>query len=186
MRKPYARTPSSKEIDRRVCFETTSKKGVLCASPYGQSPLSSIQAPSSHTPPFYQPKQAPMLRLTAMLALPAPPLSLLPPPFSSLSSSLLRSPFPSFWPRTLLTKQPHASTRLYECVDGIRCAFGQHYPSSRCVRPTPVCMRTLLKSASQTCVEICKSNMPCCSSVAGVRGRWRFPPGLPAVSGCTL
>ena len=37
MRKPYARTPSSKEIDRRVCFETTSKKGVLCASPYAQT-----------------------------------------------------------------------------------------------------------------------------------------------------
>ena len=111
------------------------------------------------------------------------------PPFLTrkcIGCALLRSPFPSFWPRTLLTKQPHASTRLYECVDGIRCAFGQHYPSSRCVRPTPVCMRTLLKSASQTCVEICKSNMPCCSSVAGVRGRWRFPPGLPAVSGCTL
>ena len=37
MRKPYARTHSSKEIDRRICFETTSKKGVLCASPYAQT-----------------------------------------------------------------------------------------------------------------------------------------------------
>ena len=36
MRKPYARTHSSKEIDRRTCFETTSKKGALCASPYAQ------------------------------------------------------------------------------------------------------------------------------------------------------
>ena len=37
MRKPYARTHSSKEIDRRICFETTSKKGILCASPYAQT-----------------------------------------------------------------------------------------------------------------------------------------------------
>ena len=37
MRKPYARTRSSKEIDRRTCFETTSKMGVLCASPYAQT-----------------------------------------------------------------------------------------------------------------------------------------------------
>ena len=58
--------------------------------------------------------------------------------------------------RALLTKQPHASTRLYECVDGIRRAFGQHYPSFRCVRPTPVCMRTLWQSASETCVANCK------------------------------
>ena len=58
--------------------------GGLGAGGPGQSPPSSIQAPSSHTPPFYQPKQAPMLRLTAMLALPAPPLSLLPPPSSLL------------------------------------------------------------------------------------------------------
>ena len=52
--------------------------GGLGAGGPGQTPPSSIQPPSSHTPPFYQPKQAPMLRLTAMLALPAPPLSLLP------------------------------------------------------------------------------------------------------------
>ena len=37
MRKPYARTRSSKEIDCRTCFETTSKMGVLCASPYAQT-----------------------------------------------------------------------------------------------------------------------------------------------------
>ena len=33
MRKPYARTHSSKEIDRRTCFETYIKRGALCAPP---------------------------------------------------------------------------------------------------------------------------------------------------------
>ena len=33
MRKPYARTHSSKEIDRRTCFETSIKRGALCAPP---------------------------------------------------------------------------------------------------------------------------------------------------------
>ena len=33
MRKPYARTHSSKEIDRRTCFETSIKRGSLCANP---------------------------------------------------------------------------------------------------------------------------------------------------------
>ena len=116
MRKPYARTPSSKEIDRRVCFETTSKKGVLCASPYAQTlgglgawgpwgpwglgrrrawaKPSLLHPTSFFPPPFYHPKQAPYARPYAMTLgyVGASGPSSLPPPSSLQPSSLLLQP----------------------------------------------------------------------------------------------